>query len=120
MIAYRLDSNGPAFDRVTRFAIPTKLPAMDVRMAICAFLTNVREHQFDMAAGARNFFMHSTERVARLVMFEFRDTADGFPAQRCMAVFAGNGQCRTMGIAGNLLLPRTNLTVSTRLNCHEN
>jgi len=60
-----------------------------------------------MALRARHFFMHAAERVARLVVFKFRDTADGLPAQGGMAVFAGNVQGGAVRIAGNWFLCST-------------
>ena len=114
MIANRLHRNGPALDRVTRFAIRAKLPAVNVGVAICALLTDVREHQFDMAPGARNSFMHSAERIARFVVLKFRDTPDGLPAERRMAVFARNCQRRSMRITRNLFLRRTTLSFGVK------
>jgi len=107
VIAYRLYGNVPALDRVTRLAIRPKLPAVNISMAICAFLPYVSEHQFDMAPRARNLFMHSAQRITRLVVFKFRNAADRLPTKGRVAVFARNGQRRSVRIPGDLLLRRT-------------
>jgi len=115
MVPYRLDRDGPTLNRVTRFAIRAELPAVNVRMAVCALLAHVRKHQLDMASGARNSFMHAAERIARLVVFKFRDAADGLPTQRSMAVFAGNGQRGSVRIPGNLFSRRRSWPLSMKL-----
>jgi hypothetical protein len=106
MIAYRLNGDCPTLNRVTRFAIRTKLPAVNIGMAIRAFLAHVRKHEFDVALRASHFFMHAPKRVARAVVLEFRDAADGLPTQRGMAVFARNVQRRAVGIPSDWLLCR--------------
>jgi hypothetical protein len=106
VVAYRLYSNGPPLYRVTRFAIGAELRAVNVGMAVCAFLTHIRKHQFDMALHARHFFMHAAERVTGFVVLKFRDAADGLPTQRGMAVFARNVERGPVRIARNLLLRR--------------
>lgn len=91
VVAYRLYGDIPTFDRVASFAIGAELRAVNIRMAVRTFLTHIRENQFDVALRARHFFMHAAERVARLVVLKFRDTANGLPTQGGMAVFARNG-----------------------------
>ena len=107
VIPNRRHRNPPALDRVTRFAIGAELRAVNIRMTVCAFLTHIRKHQFDVALHASHFFMHAAQRVARLVVVKFRDAADGLPAQRRMAVFARNGKGGPVRIAGNRLLGRS-------------
>jgi hypothetical protein len=84
-------------------------------MAIGAFLTYVREHQLDMAAGARNFFVHSAERVSCFIVLKFRNAPDGLPTERRMTVFARNGQRRAVRITSNLFLRRTAGSLSMKL-----
>jgi hypothetical protein len=106
MIAYRLHSDAPTLNGVTRFAIGAELPAVDIGMAVCAFLAHVRKHQFDVALRARHFFMHAPKRIARRIMLKFRDTADRFPTQRGVAIFARNIESSAVGIPRNWLLCR--------------
>jgi hypothetical protein len=115
MIAYGLYGNVPALDRVTRLAVRAKLPTVNISMAICAFLANVGEHQLDMASGARNLFMHSAERIPRLIVFKFRDAANRLPTQGCMAVLARDSQPRPVRIPSDLLLRRTVRSLSMKL-----
>ena len=107
MIADRLHGDRPTLNRVTRFAIGAELRAVNIRMAVCASLAHIGKHQFDVALRAGHFFVHSAERVARLVVLKFRDAADGLPTQRGMAVLARNGQSGPVRIARNWFLRST-------------
>ncbi len=92
VIANRLHRNSPALDRVTRFAIGSELAAMQVCMTIRAFLADVRKHQLYVALRTSYFFMHAAQRILCAVVIKFRNAADWPPAQRCVAIFAGNVQ----------------------------
>lgn len=105
VVADRRHGNLPAFDRVTRFAVCTELAAVNVRMTVRAFLSYIRKNQLHVALGALNFLVHAAERVARLVMVKLRNTADGLPTQRGVAVLAGNIES-TMRIAWTWFLRR--------------
>jgi hypothetical protein len=120
MVAYRLHGNGPALNRVTRFAIRTELPTVNVGMAVCTSLAHIRKHQFYVALRARHVFMHPAERVARLVVVKFRDAADGLPAQRGMAVFARNVKGGPVRITRNLLLRRSTRPLRMKLQGKQN
>jgi len=115
MVAYRLHSNSPTLYRVTRFAIRTELPTVNVGMAVCTFLAHIRKHQFYVALRARHFFMHPAQRVARLVVVKFRDAANRLPAQRGMAVFAGSVKGGPVRITRNLLLRRSTRPLRMKL-----
>src|ERR1700756_4584925 len=101
MIAYRLYRNRPTLNCVARFAIGAELPAVKIGMAVRALLAHVGKYQFDMALRARHFFVHAPQRVARRVVFKFRNATDGLPTQRGMAVFAGNTKRGAVGIPSN-------------------
>ena len=78
-------------------AVRAELCAVNVRVAIRAILAHVGEHWLGMASGAGYFFVHAAQRVARAVMIEFRNGANGDPAGVGVAIFAGNveGTVRT-------------------------
>jgi hypothetical protein len=114
VIANRRDGNVPALDRVTRLAIRPELAPVDVRVAIRAFLSHVCKNELHMALSALHFFVHPTQGIARLVVVELGNTADGFPTEGRVAVFTGNGEC-AVGIARNLFLPRCTLPLPESL-----
>jgi hypothetical protein len=106
MIPYRLYRNRPTLNRVTRFALGSELRAVNICMAVGAFLTNVGKNQFDMALRTLHFFVHAAEGIARRIVVKFRDAADRLPTQRRVAVFARNIQDPTVWIPSNWLLCR--------------
>ena len=65
-----------------------ELPLMDVRMAICAFLTYIGKNWPGMALGTGHPFVHAAEREAGLVVVKFGNVADRFPAAHGVAVLA--------------------------------
>jgi len=87
-----LNGNLPAKHRVALRAVRTELSAVNIRMAIRAVLSDVRENRLYMALGAFHLFVHASKRVTRLVVIEFRDRSNRPPARRGMAVFTGNRQ----------------------------
>lgn len=78
----------PAFDGVALLAIGAELAPMDIGVAIRAFHTDTFEVQADVALRAGNAGVHSPQRVACLIVIEFRDAADWLPVRGGMAVFA--------------------------------
>jgi hypothetical protein len=66
-------------------------------MAIGALFSHVGENRLGVASGAGNLFVHAAQGIARRVMAEFGDGANGSPAGVCVAIFAGNveGTVRT-------------------------
>lgn len=74
-------------------AIRSHLPAVDVRVAIRAVLSHIREYRLCMAFHALHFFVHSSQRVICLVVVEFRDSADGTPTRRRVTVLTWDSQC---------------------------
>lgn len=75
---------------MARITVRAELAAVNVCVAVRAFLAYIGEHQFDMALRALHLFVHSAERVVSFVVIEFRDAADRLPTQRRMTIFAGN------------------------------
>ena len=72
------------------FAGRPQLPLMDIGMAIGAPAPDITEHQFAMTLRARDALVHAAERVAGLIVVEFRNAADGLPCSECVAVLARN------------------------------
>ena len=119
VITNRLHGDFPALDGVARFAIRAELPAVNVRMAVRAFLAHIGENQFHVALDALHFFMHATQGISRRVVAEFRNAADGLPTQSGVAVFACNVE-GTVGIASSRLLRRALRPLSVGLECEQN
>ena len=114
VIADSRDRNVPALYGVTRLAMCTELPAMNVRMAIRAFLSDVCENELHRALRAQHFFVHSAQWIVGFIVAKFRNTANRLPTERRVAIFARDSEC-AMGIARSLLLPRTARRLAKRL-----
>ena len=93
----RLHGNLPAENRVALRAVRAELRAVNVSMAIGAVFSDVGENRLGVASRAGHFFVHTAKRVARGVVVEFRDGANGGPARVRMAILARNveGTVRT-------------------------
>lgn len=63
---------------------------MNIGMAVLASLSHAGEHRLHVALGAGHGLMHAPERVARLIVIEFRNRADRPPRGGGMAVLARN------------------------------
>ena len=72
------------------FAIAAELPPMYIGMAIRAVRAYVFEDQAGMAAGASHFLMHAAQRIASLIVIEFRIGADWPPTCVSVAILTGN------------------------------
>ena len=90
VLLYRLNRYLPSEYRVALGAVRAELSAMDVRVAIGAVLAHVGENRLGVASGAGHFFVHAAKRVARAVMVEFRNSANGSPGGIGVAIVAGN------------------------------
>lgn len=84
------DRNLPAFDGMAVFTLRAHLPAMDVRVTLRAFVPHVGEHRLHVALRARNFCVHASQWVRRLVVIKIRHRSNRLPAQIGMARLAGN------------------------------
>jgi hypothetical protein len=105
-----LHGHVPALNRMTLLAIRSHLAAVDIGVAIRAFRSHIGEDQFHVAIHALDFFVHAAERIAGLIMIEFRDAADRFPTRESMAIFAGNGDV-PVRILGGILGRRSALAL---------
>ena len=74
------------------FAIRAELPAMNIRVAVCAARPYIAENRFCVTLNAINFRVHSAKRIIGFVVVELRNRADRLPARLRMAIFAGDRQ----------------------------
>lgn len=98
MLLHLLYGNLPSTHRVALFAIRSKLPLVDVSMAVLAALSHTREYRLYVTLGACNGRVHAPQGILGLVVIEFRYGADRPPRARRMAVLTRNIQIsvRTM------------------------
>ena len=90
--AYRLQRHTPADHAVTLLASGAKLPAMNIGVTVRAPRAYVAEDQLGMALDAIHLDVHAAQRITGLlVVVEFRNRPDRFPAGLCMAILAGEG-----------------------------
>jgi len=94
----------PALHRMTLFAVRTHLPAMYVRVAVRAILSDVGEDRLYVALDALHFFVHAAQRIVRLVVIKLRHRADRTPARRRVAILAGYRQRPVRAPRGLVLL----------------
>jgi len=92
VIFHLLRGNVPALHRVALRAVRAHLPLVNVGVAIFAILADIREHGLGVALGARHFFVHSPQRILRLIVVEFRYGPNGPPTRGRMTVLAGYRQ----------------------------
>ena len=90
VIANRCNGNIPALDGMARLTICSELSPVNIRVAVRALLSHICKNEFHMALRALHFFVHSAQRIARLVVVKFRNTADGLPTEGSVAVFTGD------------------------------
>ena len=114
----RLHRNIPALHRVALPAVGAELTPVDVSVTVRALCAHVAEHQLYVTLHALYLLVHSPKRVGCLVMVEFRDPADWFPARKGMTVFAGDRD-GTVRIFGVLLRGSTALPQSQSLECEQ-
>lgn len=79
---------------------------MNVRVTVLASLSDVAEYHLDVTLDAGYRLVHAAQRIARLIVIEFRDRTDGPPSGRGVAVLTGNIQTsvRTVRTTGCLRL----------------
>jgi hypothetical protein len=94
-----VDRNLPSIAVVTEFTLCAILAAMEISVAILAFLTNVAEIQVNMAIEALNRSVASAQRKPRLRMSEFSFRPDRLPALSRMTLLAWNFQFVPVGTA---------------------
>ena len=104
MLLYLPNGDLPSTDRVALLAIRPQLPPVNVRVAILATLSNTGENRPDVTFSAIHRLVQAAQWVFRLVVIEFRNSADWLPCARCVAVLTGNAQIavRTVRSSGRL------------------
>ncbi len=78
----------PSADSVTLFAVGSQLPPVNIGVAVLAALPHVGEDRLHVALNAGDGLMHTAQRVARLVVIEFRNGSDRLPGVGRMAILA--------------------------------
>lgn len=102
-----LNGNLPSGHGVTLFTIWAEFAAMNIGVAVGAILANVGEHRLNVALRASNFVVHAAQRIAGLVVIEFRDGPNRFPTRVGVTIFAGDRErsvrtaCRVPLSSGN-------------------
>jgi len=104
MLLHLLNGDLPSQDRVALLAICSQLPLVNVGVAVLAILSNVGENRPNVTLSATHRLVHAAQRIFRLVVIEFWNSADGSPSARGVAVLTGNAQVAvwTMRSSGNL------------------
>ena len=92
VILNRLHRRLPAQNRVALDAVLAELRAVNVGVAIGAVLAHVGKHRPRVASRAGYFFVHAAQRVARRVVIEFGNGANGNPACAGVAILARNSE----------------------------
>lgn len=78
----------PALNGVALFAIRSKLPAMNIRVAIRTMRAGVRKNETRMAFRAVHILVHAEQWKLCAVVIKFRLAADRCPSAICVAIFA--------------------------------
>ena len=104
MLLYLPNGNLPSTHRVALLAICSQLPLVNVGVAILATLSNIGENRPDVTFSAVHRPVHAAQRIFRLVVIEFRSSADWLPCARGVAVLARNVQVavRAVRTSGHL------------------
>lgn len=95
----------PPFDRVTVLTFRSKLPAMDVRMAIRAACADAGKNEIRVTELAGHFFVHAAQRVVRPVVVELWDATDRLPTRIGVTVLTRNIQGAVRISAALLVVP---------------
>lgn len=88
MLLHGLQRDLPAFYRVALLALRAELPAVNIGMAVRALRAHVGEDQARVTQAALHGFMHAAQRIACLVMVEFRKIADRLPTGEGVTILA--------------------------------
>jgi hypothetical protein len=80
MLLNLLYGNLPASHGVALRAVCSKLPPVNVGMAIGAVFAHIRKNWLKVALDTLHLGVHAPERVASFVVVEFRHGPDGLPA----------------------------------------
>ncbi len=104
MLLYLLNGNLPSANRVTLFAIRSKLPLVDVGMAVLAALSHTREYRLYVTLCARNSRVHAAQWIFRTVVIEFRYGPDRLPRTSRVAVLTGDIQISVRTVRAQCVL----------------
>lgn len=85
VLLYVLDGNLPPFYGVALFTFRAHLPAMDVGVAVGAFVPHVGKDHLDVTLGAGDRCVHAAQGVCSLAVVKVGDGPNGLPAQAGMA-----------------------------------
>lgn len=111
----------PAQNCVALLAVCSQLPPMDVGVAVLASLSHVGESRFDVALDAVYRPVHATQRIAGLIVIEFRNGANRLPGIGGMAVLARDIQVAVRAVrAPGSLSPTACCHSSKREQKHKN
>lgn len=92
VLLHLLNGDLPSPDGVALLAIDSQLPLVNVGVTILATVSNVGKNRPDVTFRATHRLVHAAQRIFRLAVIEFRNTADWFPGGRCVTVLTGNAQ----------------------------
>jgi hypothetical protein len=81
-----LSGNLPTKNAMALRTVRAHLAAVNVSVTILAVFPNVGKHRFDVALRALHFFVHSAERIFRLVVIELWNRTNGAPPSRGVAI----------------------------------
>ena len=110
VVLHLLHGDVPTLYRVTLRAIRAHLALVHVGVAVFAILGHVGENRFDVALHALHFFVHSTQRIFRFIVVEFRNGLDRPPCRGRVAVLARDRE-RAVRTTSCLPLRRGNWSV---------
>src|SRR5450631_2299688 len=86
VVLHGVDGDLPSPHRMTVLARSSKLPAMNIGVAIRALLADLREHGVHMAQAASYVGMHGAQRILRVgIVIEFRFCPNRLPTDRGVA-----------------------------------
>jgi|SRR5579871_301531 len=108
------DGDVPALHGVAVFAVSSKLPAMNVSVAVRALGAGLRKNQVRVALAAGYALVHAAQGKTRFVVVKFRYAADRLPGGEGVAVLAGEIQV-AVGAAGRRHGLRRGATGNVRL-----
>ena len=92
MFANSFDRSGPALHVVALLTLCAELSAMNIGVAVGAFVTDLRKHGIRVALCARNALVHAAEREVGSTVIELRQITYRLPCAERVAVLTGDLQ----------------------------
>ena len=77
-------------DGMALLTLCTKLPAMEIGMAVRTFRTHVLEHQLDVARPAFDLLVRTAQWIARPVVVKVGNSAERLPTGEGVAILAAD------------------------------